>query len=216
MCLGVNVIALVLNRNFRKHGCHWRTWLGGIYSLQPLPSHWMFLLAMGTPDSPVVHRTCTVHRSVHATSSRLLGFGATWPLKPLSCSCTGQSGATPELWFLCSDFCCALFTTVHFWADDRWRSLPLLRWLTWHVRCTPDSPVNYSGALPRETQEWVVWVELGLVHRTVFGAHLIVSGAPLAAHSYVILLQICFSPQLNFFLGLCWTLCTWDKDILAN
>jgi hypothetical protein len=26
------------------------------------------------------------------------------------------------------------------------RSCPLLRWLTGHVRCTPDSPVNYSGA----------------------------------------------------------------------
>jgi hypothetical protein len=24
--------------------------LGGIYSLQPLPSRWLFLLAMGTPD----------------------------------------------------------------------------------------------------------------------------------------------------------------------
>jgi hypothetical protein len=32
----------------------------------------------------------------------------------------------------------------------------------------------------------------------------------LAAHSHV-LLQINLSPQLNFFLGLCWTLCTWDK-----
>jgi hypothetical protein len=27
MCLGVNAIALVLNRNFRKLGFHWR-WLG--------------------------------------------------------------------------------------------------------------------------------------------------------------------------------------------
>jgi hypothetical protein len=35
--------------------------VGGIYSLQPLPSRWLFLLAMGTPDSPVVHRTGTVH-----------------------------------------------------------------------------------------------------------------------------------------------------------
>jgi hypothetical protein len=26
---------------------------GGIYSLQPLPSHWLSLLSMGTPDSPV-------------------------------------------------------------------------------------------------------------------------------------------------------------------
>jgi hypothetical protein len=28
MCLGVNAIALVLDRNFRKLGYHWRRWLG--------------------------------------------------------------------------------------------------------------------------------------------------------------------------------------------
>jgi hypothetical protein len=43
---------------------------GGIYSLQPLPSRWLFLLSMGTPDSPVVHRTCTIHYPVRATSAR--------------------------------------------------------------------------------------------------------------------------------------------------
>jgi hypothetical protein len=26
---------------------------GGIYTLQPLPSRWLTLLSMGTPDSPV-------------------------------------------------------------------------------------------------------------------------------------------------------------------
>jgi hypothetical protein len=30
-------------------------------------------------------------------------------------------------------------------------------------------------------------------------------------HTLKSLLQIYLSPQLNFFLGLCWTLCTWDK-----
>jgi hypothetical protein len=58
-----------------------KTWMplkevvGGIYSLQPLPSRWLFLLAMGTPDSPVVHKTATIHCPVHATSAHLLGFG---------------------------------------------------------------------------------------------------------------------------------------------
>jgi hypothetical protein len=91
----------------------------GIYSLQPLPRRWLFLVAMGTLDSPVVHRTGTVHYPVCATSARLLGFGATWLLEPLSCSCTGQSGATPDMscvrWLLCSDLYHAVFTTVHFW-----------------------------------------------------------------------------------------------------
>jgi hypothetical protein len=56
--------------------------------------------------------------------------------------------------------------------------LLLLRWLTRHVRCTPDSPVNYSGAHLWKTQERRVWVVPGLGHRTV-------SGAPLAAQSQV-------------------------------
>jgi hypothetical protein len=29
--------------------------VGGVYSLQLLPSRWLFLLSMGTPDSPVEH-----------------------------------------------------------------------------------------------------------------------------------------------------------------
>jgi hypothetical protein len=50
--------------------------VGGIYSPQPLPSHWQSLLAMGTLDSPVAHRTVTVHCPVRTTSTRPLGFGA--------------------------------------------------------------------------------------------------------------------------------------------
>jgi hypothetical protein len=37
--------------------------VGGIFILQPLPSHWLFLLLMGTPDSPM-----------HATSARRWGL----------------------------------------------------------------------------------------------------------------------------------------------
>jgi hypothetical protein len=161
-----------------------KTWMplkevvGGIYSLQLLPSCWLSLLAMGTPDSPVVHQTCTVHCPVRATSARLLGFGAVDRWNPLSYSCTGQYGATPDMSLLQS--------TV----DAR---LALLRWLTGHVRCTPDSLVNYIGVRPGETQEWLVWVLLGLGHCPV---------RHLSAHSQV-LLQILLSPQLNFFLGLC-------------
>jgi hypothetical protein len=85
----------------------------GIYSLQPLPNRWLSLLAMGTSDSPVAHRTTTVHCPVRATLARPLGFGASWPFEPLSCSCTGQSGATLDMsgdfWLCCSD----LPRTVH-------------------------------------------------------------------------------------------------------
>jgi hypothetical protein len=33
--------------------------VGGIYSLQPLPSRWLVLLAMGTPDSPGARHVST-------------------------------------------------------------------------------------------------------------------------------------------------------------
>jgi hypothetical protein len=95
----------------------------GIYSLQPLPSHWLFLLSMGTSDSLVVHRTCTVHCPVRATSARSLGFGAVDRWSSLSCSCTGQSGGTPDMsdvsWLaaLTSDH--TLFTSLFTFAIDR-------------------------------------------------------------------------------------------------
>jgi hypothetical protein len=114
--------------------CYWswiewelqKTWMplkavvGGIYSLQPLPSRWLFLLSMGTLDSPVVHRTehCSLSGACHVSTP--LGFGAVDRWSPLSCSFTGQSGATPDMsgafWLhsLTSEF--ALYT----FAVDRW------------------------------------------------------------------------------------------------
>jgi hypothetical protein len=49
---------------------------------------------MGALDSPMRHRTGTVHYSVHATLAYPLGFGAVDRWRCLSSSCTGQSGAT--------------------------------------------------------------------------------------------------------------------------
>jgi hypothetical protein len=50
--------------------------VGGIYSLQPLPSRWLFLLSMGAPDSPVVHWTghCSLSGACHVSVP--LGYGA--------------------------------------------------------------------------------------------------------------------------------------------
>jgi hypothetical protein len=44
--------------------------VGGIYSRQPLPSRWLFLLVMGTPDSPVAHRTwyCSLSVARHVST----------------------------------------------------------------------------------------------------------------------------------------------------
>jgi hypothetical protein len=50
--------------------------VGGIYSLQPLPSRWLTLLLMGTPDSSVVRRIlhCSLSGVYHVSGP--LGFGA--------------------------------------------------------------------------------------------------------------------------------------------
>jgi hypothetical protein len=85
-------------------------------------------------------------------------------------------------------------------------------------RCSigsPDSLVNYSGACLWKPREWPVGVVLGLGHQTVSRAHRTLFGAPLAAPFQVFAPNL-LSPQLNFFLGLCWTLWTWDKWHLSK
>ena len=92
----------------------------------------------------------TVHCPVRTTSAQPLGFGAVDRWRRLSCSCIGQSGATPGS-PVPYDFCAlisatALSTTVALHSRPLVRREPLLRWLTGQSGGTPDSPVNYSGA----------------------------------------------------------------------
>jgi hypothetical protein len=90
------------------------------------------LLAMGAPDSPVHHRTDTVHCLVPRHVTQPLGFGAKSTVGALSSCGTGQSGA---LWLSALTSVVTLFTR---------QSRPLAR----VSRCsagTPDNPVNYSG-----------------------------------------------------------------------
>jgi hypothetical protein len=69
---------------------------------------------MGTPDSPVVHRTwlCSLSGGCHV--SRPLGFGAVDRWSPLSSCGTRQSDGTPNS-PVCSDFIVltSVFCTVH-------------------------------------------------------------------------------------------------------
>jgi hypothetical protein len=51
---------------------------------------------MGAPDSPVRHRTCSVHCPVRRHVTQPLGFGAKSTVGDLSPCGTGQSGATPD------------------------------------------------------------------------------------------------------------------------
>jgi hypothetical protein len=84
-------------------------WLGGIYSLQPLPSRWQSLLAMGTPDRPVAHRTVIVHCLVRAMSAHPLGFRAVDRWSSLSFCCT-DSPVNSDFCVLTSAWhCLALF-----------------------------------------------------------------------------------------------------------
>jgi hypothetical protein len=167
--------------------------VGGIYSAQPLPSHWLFLLAMGTPD---IHYSLSGARHVNA----LVGVWSCWPLEPivLLLHRIVRWPLTSLLWLLRGTVhhCSSVQSTI----DTQGAVTPLAHRTVW---CTPDSPVNYSGVRPENSREWPVRSLAGLVHRAV-------SGAPKIAHSHV-LLQIWLCPQLNFFLGLYWALCTWDK-----
>jgi hypothetical protein len=122
---------------------------------------------MGAPDSPMAHQTVTVHCPVRATSARSLGFGAVdrW-------SCLSFSAPDSQV---TSDFCAlnsaaTLFITVHLMKRPLARREPLLRWLTGQSSGTPDSSVNFSGACPAETREWLFRLLAGMVHRTVSGA----------------------------------------------
>jgi hypothetical protein len=127
-------------------------------------------------------RWCTGHRivhcPVHATSAACWGLGRLTieVLCPLAAPDSPVAHRivrcvlTSQLWLLTSALCtvhCSQQSTVG-------RNWPLIRWLTGHVRCTPDCPVNYSGATPRETRERPVREVLGLV-----------SGAPLATQMLV-------------------------------
>jgi hypothetical protein len=148
------------------------------------------------------HRTwhCSVFGACHVSGP--LGFGAVDRWSLLSYSYTGQSSGTPDMsgvfWLrsLTSNFC-----TVRFYCS-RSRPLstrlPLLRWLTGYVHCTPDSPVNYSWVRFVKTRDWAVRLVLSLGHRTVSGAHWTMSGAPLAAYSQVFSKFIV--PNLIYFL----------------
>ena len=80
--------------------------------------------------------------------------------------------------------------------------LPLLRWLTGHVWCTPYSPVNYSGVrLEKPESEQFAWCSAWCTgHCPVHTGRCLVRHLE---HALKSLLQIYLSPQLNYFLGLC-------------
>jgi hypothetical protein len=95
----------------------WITWME-VVGVFIAPTTILVVVVDGAPDSPVVHRTGHYSVSGACHASCPLGFGAVDRWSSLSCSCTGQSGGTPDMsdafWLRCSDFWHALFTfAVH-------------------------------------------------------------------------------------------------------
>jgi hypothetical protein len=139
------------------------------------------------------NRQGTIHCPVRATSAHR------WGLERLTIEvlCLVVATDSPVAHQTCpvrSDFLLWLLTcTVHLLQSIVGRMLPLLHWLTGHVRCTPDSPVNYSGARFWKTRERPFWMVPGLGHRTL-------SGAPLAAQFHVFAPNIDWVPNLISFL----------------
>jgi hypothetical protein len=144
----------------------WKAWMalmvvvGGIYSLQPLLSRWLTLLSMGTPDSPVVHRT-QQYSACHV--SRPLGFWAVDRWSLMSSSDTGQS----VVFWLCrltSELCyadCAAVSVVDHWAK---LTVALLAHRTVRWIIADERRENPRAASSRRAATWApdsVWCATG-------------------------------------------------------
>jgi hypothetical protein len=82
---------------------------------------------MGAPDSPVRHRTGTMHCPVRCHVTQPLRFGAKSTVGALSSCGTGQSGATPDTVRCTSDSAALTLRALVFtiplsaaFAVDRW------------------------------------------------------------------------------------------------
>jgi hypothetical protein len=149
----------------------WMEVIRDIYSLQPLPNRWLTLLSMGALDSH-----CSLSGVRHVSVP--VGLWSCWPLEPfilllhwtIRCH-TGhvRRPLTSTFWLLPRTVRhCTLLQSI---VDAQVVVAPLAHRT---VRCTPDSPVNYSGARLTNSREWSIRLVEGLVHR-------IVSGAPLGS-----------------------------------
>jgi hypothetical protein len=82
---------------------------------------------MGTPDSPVRHRTGPVHCPVSRHVTQPLGFGARSTVGALSACGNGQSGASPDS-PVPSDFA-ALTSAVHYSCTIHFAESTVARWI---------------------------------------------------------------------------------------
>jgi hypothetical protein len=142
----------------------------------------------------------TVHCLVHATSAHRLGLERL----TVEVLCLVVAPDSPVAHRTCpvhSDFS-ALTSNAHCssFTVDRWRRLPLLHWLTEHVRCTLDSPMNYSGASLEKTREWAVCLVLGLSVRCTTGSSIPVFAPYFVDSPTQPFLLVCvdlYAPEIN-------------------
>jgi hypothetical protein len=123
--------------------------VGGIYSPNHQSSHLVGLSVVWCTGQSGAHRTCPVcqprHQGRWVPTIGALSSGPAW-----------MSGGTPNMYCRVSGVPArACLTSVRFWralnalAGDRWHEVAVAPLAHRTVRCTPDSPVNYSGANSR-------------------------------------------------------------------
>jgi hypothetical protein len=137
--------------------------VGGIYSPNHYSSCWLFCLSMGTPDSPVRTGHSTVHCLVCATSADRWGL----ELFTIEVVCPYGAPDSPVR----PDVADCLLTSDASDCGAVDRSQPLAEstvasWAHRTVRCTPDSPMNFSGRALRilEIGQFVECSSLGTGH----------------------------------------------------
>jgi hypothetical protein len=203
----VYAFALVLNVKGKKHGWLEWWWLGVFIAPTTIPA--VAVDGCTGQFGGARDMTCSLSGACHIIWP--FGFGAVDRWSPLSSCGTGQSGGTPDS-SVHSDFAvltsnfyavhCSLFTTV-----DRWAQLTVAPVHTRYVRCTPDMSdahqsvqwiiVEWLWKNPRATSSWgaLAWAPDSV--RCATGS----------THTYFCS-KLCRVPQLIFFVGLCWTLCS--------
>jgi hypothetical protein len=117
-------------------------WLGVFIAPTTKLAVWWGCLSHGAPDSPVRQPR---HQGRWVSVVGALSSGPAW-----------MSGGTPDMYCRVSGVPArACLTSARLWralnapAGDRWREVAVAPLAHRTVRCTPDSPVNYSGANSR-------------------------------------------------------------------
>jgi hypothetical protein len=131
------------------------------------------------PSVRVCTRQSSAHRTLHSARFTSINSRADrWEsLLPLVSRHIGQSGGAPEI-------LCGLLTIGPADVATTWPTLIACRPLAQAravgrlahrtVRCTPDSPVNYSQGTRPISWEWPVRSLCRLAHQTLSGAHVTV------------------------------------------